>query len=229
MYLTRLRLDPHHRDVQRCLADSQALHHFVLRLFDGSDATAGGRRAALGVLHRLQTRDEGATLELLIQSAAEPRAHMVPPETLAATDGSVMTTSLEPLLERLKLGAAFRFRLRANPTRKIDTKSGPDRSRRNGKRVPVRGDDGRTAWVRRQLERAGMRLAEDDDGNPWLRQRPDGLARGHRRGSAVLVHDSHMFEGVLSVVEPLTARAAVVAGIGPAKAYGFGLLSLAPL
>lgn len=229
MFLTRLRLDPHHRDVQRCLADSQALHHFVLRLFDGAAATVGARRAGLGVLHRLENRDEGATLELLVQSRTEPNVRGVVPELLASTDTSISTTSLEPLLARLMPDVAFRFRLRANPTRKIDTKSGADGGRRNGTRVPVRGDDERASWLQRRLQAAGMRLVEDDAGNPWLRQRPDGVARGHRKGSALLSHDGHIFEGVLSVVEPLTARAAIIAGIGPAKAYGFGLLSLAPL
>ncbi|MGP4112339.1 type I-E CRISPR-associated protein Cas6/Cse3/CasE [Streptomyces sp. 4N509B] len=37
------------------------------------------------------------------------------------------------------------------------------------------------------------------------------------------------FEGRLRVVDPTALRAALVAGIGPAKAYGCGLLTLAPL
>lgn len=229
MFLTRLRLDPHHRDVQRCVADSQALHHFVLRLFDGAEAMVGARRAALGVLHRLESRDDGATLDLLVQSRTEPDLRAIPSELLVIAHDSVSTTSLEPLLARLTPGVSFRFRLRANPTRKIDTKSGADCGRRNGTRVPVRGEDGRAVWLQRRLEVAGMRLAEDEDGNPWLRQRPDGVAHGHRRRTALLSHDGYVFEGVLSIVEPLTARAAFTAGIGPAKAYGFGLLSLAPL
>ena len=37
------------------------------------------------------------------------------------------------------------------------------------------------------------------------------------------------FEGVLIVTDPENLRSALTAGIGPAKAYGCGLLTLAPL
>ena len=38
-------------------------------------------------------------------------------------------------------GMTLRFRLRANPTRRIETKSGTDGQRRNGKRVELRGEE----------------------------------------------------------------------------------------
>jgi CRISPR system Cascade subunit CasE len=37
------------------------------------------------------------------------------------------------------------------------------------------------------------------------------------------------FEGILEVTDPEEFAAAVTAGIGPAKAFGFGLLSVARL
>lgn len=37
------------------------------------------------------------------------------------------------------------------------------------------------------------------------------------------------FDGVLTVTDPDTFRQTVAAGIGPAKAFGFGLLSVAPV
>jgi CRISPR system Cascade subunit CasE len=177
----------------------------------------------------LETRSDGAIVELLVQSSVEPRVSSLPAGFLVADETAASSTSLDPLLARLQSGAVFRFRLRANPTRKIDTKSGPDGARRNGKRVPLRDEDGRASWLRRHLETAGMQLAADDDGNFWLRQRPDGLARGRRKGTATLTHEGYVFEGVVTVVQPEPARQAVIAGIGPARAYGFGLLSLAPL
>lgn len=39
--------------------------------------------------------------------------------------------------QSLGTGAALVFRLRANPTRKIDTKTGPDGQRNNGQRVEL--------------------------------------------------------------------------------------------
>ena len=229
MFLTRLRLDLDHRDVQRCLANSQVLHYFVLRLFDGDAGNVVGGRLALRVLHRLESPQGGNVLELIVQSSAEPRPSALSPGFLAADETSVSVASLDALFDRFQIGAAFRFRLRANPTRKIDTKSGVAGVRRNGRRVPIRGDGERIAWLRRHLEAAGMRLAQDLDGNLWFRQRPDGPASGYRKATGLLTHEGHVVEGVLVIVEPTLARRAVITGIGPARAYGFGLLSLAPL
>jgi CRISPR system Cascade subunit CasE len=225
MILSRMFLNPAHRDVQRCLADAQALHRAVLSLFRvESDAPA---RAALGLLHRLELSEREGTVALLVQSREPADPSRLPPGFLDPRAGqdAFASSSLEALLSRLEPGRRFRFRLRANPTRRIDTKSGPDGKRRNGRRVPVRGDDGRRAWLVRKLEAAGFRLDEAAE----LHQRPEGLSRARRGGGSVAIHDAHTFEGVVQVVDARAARDAVVTGIGPAKAYGFGLLSLAPV
>jgi CRISPR system Cascade subunit CasE len=50
-----------------------------------------------------------------------------------------------------------------------------------------------------------------------------------RRGDATITLAGARFDGLLQVVDPTLFRAALATGIGPAKAYGFGLLSIAPL
>lgn len=223
MILSRFLLNGASRDVHRCLADSHHLHARVLSMFP--EVATGPARAALGVLHRLEVAERAGTITLLVQSVATPDASRLPAAFLDPHAGgdAASSTSLGPLLDGLAPGARYRFRLRANPTRKIDTKSGPDGERRNGRRVPVRGDEERLAWLGRKLEAAGLAIVQES----VVRQAPQGVARG-RRAAGTATHDAHVFEGVVAVVDPARVREAVAHGIGSGKAYGFGLLSLAP-
>jgi CRISPR system Cascade subunit CasE len=121
----------------------------------------------------------------------------------------------------IQAGRRFVFRLRANTTKKIDTKSGPNSVRRHGRHVPVRGDDERMAWFTRHADAAGFAV---DGGNVRM---IEIRAMGGRGAKSVTVAGA-LFEGVLVVGDADRFRAALEAGIGPAKAYGFGLLSIAP-
>ena len=122
---------------------------------------------------------------------------------------------------RITEGQRLVFRLRANTTKKIDTKSGADGVRKQGRRVPVRGDEERTRWLSRRAEAGGFAL---ETGNVRTIEIAAVTARG---GDGVTLAGA-MFEGVLVVRDAERFRETLAAGIGPAKAYGFGLLSIAP-
>lgn len=222
MMLSRLFLDPRSRDVQRALADSHVMHARVMSMFPDGVGTAA--RAALGVLHRLERSERGDVLTLLVQSKERPEPGRLPHAFLDPRVGgdAFATRDLTPVLQAIEPGATFRFRLRANATRRIDTKSAPDGKRRHGRRVPVRGDDGRLAWIGSRLEANGMRLVGPCE------QKPEGRSVGHAERQ-VRTHEGCVFDGLIEVVDAERARRALTQGIGPAKAYGFGLLSLARL
>jgi CRISPR system Cascade subunit CasE len=158
---------------------------------------------------------------LLVQSASRPDFTRLPQGFLDLRAGGDSATSrdISEVLPALVPGASFRFRLRANPTRKIDTKSGPDGKRRNGRRVPVRLDEGRLRWVDTRLLAHGFKVLECE-------VRPDGKQVA-RVGAQVRTHDAFVFDGTVEIVDADRARAALRSGVGPGKAYGFGLLSLA--
>ena len=75
------------------------------------------------------------------------------------------------------------------------------------------------AWLDRKAAAGGFRVLAVRASNvrPWR------WARGGTRAR----HDGVDFEGVLQVADPGRFLATVETGIGPAKAFGFGLLSLA--
>ncbi|MCL5110891.1 MAG: type I-E CRISPR-associated protein Cas6/Cse3/CasE [Chloroflexi bacterium] len=239
MYLSRLILNPRCRAVQRDLADCQSLHRTVMALFgqtEGDDA-----RARLGVLHRLDLNPRDGRLDLLVQSTTPPDFTRLAADYLAQTSEPNPTSKpVADLYARLVAGQALRFRLLANPTRKIDTKSGPAGERRNGQRVPLRDDESRLAWLARKGEVGGFRLrqvmaspATNERGKvPAVQSATASQLRGRHPapggGTANLTLEPVLFEGILEVTDAAALRQALAQGIGPGKAYGCGLLSLAP-
>ena len=118
-------------------------------------------------------------------------------------------------------GECFRFRLVANPTRKIDTKSGPDRCRRNGRRVPVPTDQ-LYEWLALRAEAAGFSVDKDS-----ITIQPGYIYVSNPRNGNGQRLRSAQYDGTLRITNAPCFQETVVRGIGSAKAFGFGLLSLA--
>ena len=160
---------------------------------------------------------------ILVQSAREPDWGYAFHNAEYFLAGPPQTKSFDPQFEA---GQHLRFRLLANPTRKIGTKS-VDGQRRHGRRVPHR-DDGRCIeWLVRKGHDHGFELVYDADGKPKVTLVREPLRRG-RRDSATITLQGVRFDGVLGIVDAEAFREGVIKGIGSGKAFGFGLLSLAP-
>lgn len=253
LYLSRLRLPLRSRDTQRLLGDCHAMHRLVMSGFP--EVSAGPARETLGVLYRVEEHPRAGVADVLVQSASVP--------DWAAASRAIQVEGprpLDPLLARIVAGARFRFRLHANPTRRVheratqmaDTRPEPGRdgaprrqyiedARWKGKRVELRREEDRLAWLARRGEAAGFRLAAvrlEPAGrdvplaraDPAPSRRSGGCSTGQRSTSGDrLAFGIARFDGVLEVEDAERLRAAIAAGIGPAKAFGCGLLSIAPV
>ena len=120
-----------------------------------------------------------------------------------------------------RCGDRLRFRLLANATRKIDTKTGPDGQRRKGRRVPVRPERV-LVWLLDRARKAGFEL---DAGSVTVQTGYVGLRHPSSKPANLF---AARYDGLLTVTDPARFRAAVQGGIGPAKAFGFGLLTIWP-
>lgn len=239
MFLSLLRLDPRCRDVRRDLSNCHDLHRTIMRAFpQRSTEGEAGARAEFGVLFRLEDGADGPILYVQSESRPSwdslPVGYLLPPVPLGLPNPAVK--SLDAAYEALQKGTELRFRLKANPARKIDTKSGPGGERRNGKRVPLIDDAKREDWLRRKSADCGFKILATrilPEGNPLdLRQTPTTSLRGSKPGAAggdkaTLSFRGVVFEGRIEVVDPEKLRTALRQGVGPGKAYGFGLLSIA--
>ena len=112
------------------------------------------------------------------------------------------------------------MRLLANPTvKKTVEKEGETKKARLG----LLKEADQLAWLKRKLEAAGAELL-------GCQASPCGLQhsrKGAHKSPADQAHLAVLYEGVLQAADPARLRTALEAGLGPAKGFGFGLLSLA--
>ena len=232
MYLSRLVLNPRHPVAQRDLADCHELHRTLMSAFPTAPEGVAAR-AHYGVLFRLELPRRGALPQVLVQSRAVPEWSRLP-EGYLARNGTVPNPACKPvdwLLERLQPGATFRFRLRANPTRRVSARHPQEAERWHGKRVDLRGEERQLAWLAQRAERCGFELlhaAVESPQGPRVSVSPAGRVSGRREAGHRLTFGAVVFEGLGRVADPARFREALAGGIGPGKAYGFGLLSVAP-
>lgn len=241
LFLSRLSLNLHDRAVRRDLGDCQAMHKRILSAFGDTEARAA--RAAFGVLYRVEHDARTNMTAVLVQSSERPDWSCLPAQYLREHEAdNPACKSVVDKYAGLKAGMHLRFRLRANPTRKIETKTLADGKRRNGKRVELRDEAEQAAWLERKAAQHGFRLRAvrsiDEDKRTGLRKSQDEDANDGGDVAAAgddkrvrpprLTFASMLFEGELIVTNKELFVAALEGGVGTGKAYGFGLLSIAP-
>lgn len=219
MFLSRLLLNPRNLHVARDLGDIVDLHRSVMRAFPSHDGESP--RSALGVLFRLEGRSSPP--ELLVQSLVTPNWPLLADDYLLDHEHR----DADRLLAAATEGRHLRFRLVANPSRKSAAHRPDEPPPRNSRRIALTTDEERHGWLVTRGNRGGFRIVGD---GPASGVRIDELAPvvGRRGPSTVHVRPT-LFEGALEVRDPVRFRQALREGIGPAKAYGCGLLSIAPM
>lgn len=236
MYFSRLRLDPRNRQVWRDLADCQQMHLTIMSAFPEVGGPDGSARARLAVLYHVDATNGDGPITVYVQSKVKPDwSHLRPGYLFEPSSDNPVCTSMYSYLGRLANGAQLIFRLRANPTKKIDTKTGPDGRRRNGKRVELWREQDLLAWLRRKAEQSGFEVisvsTRPDVPDSLAVAEPKAVGRvGAAKSSGVkgdgrtLTFGSVLFAGRLRVTDVDRFRSAIELGIGSGKAYGFGLL-----
>jgi len=120
-----------------------------------------------------------------------------------------------------RIAQRLRFHLRANPTeRRVFGEPLPGQ-KPSGKRIGVHGEEMQRAWLDRKAAENGFRILScvvTDRGFQTSRRSP---------GSPPIRHLCVDFDGILEVTEPELFLDAFQSGIGSAKGFGFGLLSVA--
>jgi len=228
MYLSRLWINPRDRSVQCDLADLQAQHRTIMSAFPEQDGPGLSPRANMSVLYRQEEDPRTHAPFLLVQSRLPPDWDRLPPRYLLespAGEPEPVRKSLLPFLEALHDGATFRFRLRANPTKKAATRDEVSGLHARSKRVDLRQEEDQRQWLTRKGQQHGF-LAQA------LRVQDEPRITGRRRSGQgnvpTVVVAPVLYQGMLQVTNARALRQAVEEGIGPARAYGCGLLSLAP-
>ncbi len=201
---------------------------------DGLDkevSSASGARRQFGVLYRVDEDRRGAPL-VLVQSSSEPDWSRLSERSSHYLAGTPDRKDIAPSYAALRDGMVLAFRLRANPTRKVDRRQDGDPDRRNGRRAALTTEADQLAWLRRKGAHGGFSLVALG-GRPDVPDVPDvrlsPIEKVEGRGTPdKRTFGAVTFEGRLRIDTADKLRVALVDGIGSGKAYGFGLLSLAP-
>jgi CRISPR system Cascade subunit CasE len=209
MYLSRLTVSDRSSQMARALSDTHAMHRFLLSAFP--DATEGGMGRVLYRVERTVNPRDVPTI--IVQSEKEPDVSLWTERV--AVDGPKLWTP------SLVAGQNLRFRLRANPTvkRRFDEYS----DRPGHRRVGLYKEDEQREWLERKAGDHGFALLD-------YRTIPLGQQGGRKVGNQAahsLVHLGVDFEGILQVKDVEKLHLALAGGIGSAKGFGFGLLSIA--
>lgn len=222
MYLSRLFLDPRSRTVRRDLADCQELHRTIMAAFPKTPDLKA--RESLGVLHRLEVERRQNRIILYVQSREEPEWSSLPPDYLLT---AAAIKPVDSIYQSLRSGSVFAFRLKANPTKRVCMpRAGSEGRQRLGPRVELRREEEQIEWLRRKGEQGGFELL----GVRILGQvKEHGRRKPHANPGSPLTLAAVVFEGHLRVTDTdRFYQHSLSRGVGPGKAYGMGLLSLAP-
>lgn len=237
-YLSRIWINPLRKQSQRLLSQPQAMHAAVL----GGLPT---EQVEERVLWRLDI-DEPRRPALLVLTRSRPSwEHLVEQASWpSAVRPQAETRDYTPLLEQVMPGSTFAFRLTANPSQSCKQPVKPTRAQiemterapRASHRLGHRTVEHQMAWLLQRAESWGVRFpcssaATEEDDPPPADVRITARSRRsfqRRARDPRVVLQVVTYEGHLVVEDAERLRHFLVAGIGRAKAYGCGLLTLAP-
>lgn len=185
------------------LVDPYQYHKFIWELFPNREDD--GRN----FLYRVERRIPGQGVEILMQSSVQPQDRSENIELVASKE-------FEP---RLSKNQFLRFKLRANPVKAIRD---DHKQRKNGEhkiRVPLIREEQQVDWLIRKVKEYAMveSVIVRNEVPLYFYKRDSG------RGKIQTVS----FEGYLKVIEPDGVKQLLLSGIGPAKSFGCGMLSIA--
>ncbi len=247
LYLSRLLLNPRSRQVMSEFGHPYEMHRTLMRGFpEATDVTNKKARDEFGVLFRAEVDEPSGAVKVLVQSRVEPDWSFLNElnDYLAANAGMAgyEFKDIMAACRNIQTGQVLRFRLRANPTKRIGKHGHPMK----GKRIELYREHDQIDWLigKGQVKENGVAggfillTREVKDMTNTVRAvssvkvcnegKLTGRKRDASRGHST-THFAVIFEGLLRVTDTNAFLESIVRGIGPGKAFGFGLLSVAPV
>lgn len=218
MFFSQLPLNPHRRGTRELTASPQRMHAAVAACFppDVADATRVLWRYDLvdSLRHNLfVVSEEPPSFEGLAEQAGWPETP------------NWRTSDYTRFLNSLKENQHWVFRLVANPTASVKQSDGT-----RGKRIPLVKVEQQIDWLLRKATESGFDIVSGGTGelNLKLSQRNSRVFdRRHGDTRQRVTLQVVRFDGVLRVTDAKALAKALTTGIGRAKAYGCGLMTLA--
>ena len=245
MYLTRIYLNPQRRGTWRLARSRQVLHAAIMNCFPPGVLEQAGASRVLWRLDRPAAsvgrgREGSPSWSLYISSPVSPDPSHNVEEAGYATEGGVVVRELDGFLDRLEVGQRWGFRVCVNPTFRMANQ----RDRQGRKKILAHVTrDQQLQWLLDRAEPNGfsvlksldlggdLPILEDNiglrrDGETLMIQGIERSVEEFRRRDSRVTLSCATFDGVLEVTDSQALRSLLVNGIGRAKAYGCGLMTL---
>lgn len=222
MYLTRFRFNPARRGARKLLTSPQSLHAAVLGCFvRPEDHTTAEART----LWRVDRASQAQETLLYICSPTPPDLTAIVEQAGWPTIDTWVTRPYTPFLDTLDKDQVWAFRLTANPIRNGRMKPDSKDTQRFGAVTVTQQTD----WLLARAQRNGFGICQTSGGDPDLVVRDRHVNTFTRiRGEKPVTLATATYEGKLRVEEPDHLRRVLMRGLGHGKAYGCGLMTLAP-
>lgn len=203
MYLSKVKLD------WKQAKNPYEQHRALWKLFpDRPDKTRG-------FLYRVEQITKGQSAAVIMQSGEKPQQ-----------SEEVDLQALRELSLNLQQGQRLRFRLRANPIKTIKDKSKGTVTNSKNKtytktvRVPLIREEQQQAWIERKFDGAA-----EIETVIIQQELPLNFRKFKEKRSGKI--QPVLFDGIVTVQNPEAFTNLLEQGIGPAKSFGCGMLSLA--
>jgi CRISPR system Cascade subunit CasE len=212
VHLSKLILNTNNSQVRQDIGNPHKLHRTIMRSFPVP--LPEDER----VLFRIESFDLGNPPVVLVQSLIMPVWDSIETKFRGYFARDPEIKSFDGL--KIYQGDVFRFRLRANPTKRVFYKA-------TGKnqRISLFSEQDRKEWLARKVKIAGFSVNED---RLLVRDAPYRkifISKEDKTHKATI--NMVDFDGLLNVEEPEKFLKSVREGIGSAKGLGCGLLSIA--
>lgn len=206
MYLSRIELDTRRRNTMvKLLASPQVVHAVVENCFTRPAGVAKTRS-----LWRID--DLYGKKYLLILSEEKPDfLHMI--GEYCREDAKGESRSYDKLLQSVQEGSTYSFKLVANPVKEM-----------NNKKVGLYSVEEQVTWLVRKAGANGFTFSTSNLKVPLTAK----VTFVRNQGEPKVVINKVMYEGILTVTDRDRFIGALTQGIGRAKAYGCGLMTIIP-
>jgi len=191
------------------------------------------------------TLSQGPALSLYISSPVAPDPAGLVEQAGYETQGGVVVKNYDGFLHELKAGQDWGFRITVNP---VYRRAGQINSRSRKKILGHITVDQQTRWFLDRIETHGFEILksaqaggdlpvlEDESGSRFdgenllvslVDRRLERFSRGSGKEKVQVTLQLATFQGILRVKNPAALCSALINGIGRAKGYGAGLMTLA--
>lgn len=226
MYISRVEMAVQSLSAARLLGSPYRLHAAI----EGAFAPDVVRSCDAGrILWRVDDAPGDDVVLIYVVSPEVPDLSFIASQV---EDGMVTSCETKPydrVIAGIREGQVWQFRLKANPVRRVLL----DKGRRPNPGVVGTlqahvTEEQQQEWLVARSESHGFRICSDDSGQRALRV--SRRAREEfKRGPQMVTIATAQFDGILEVTDAAAFARTLGHGIGRAKGFGCGLLTIAPV